>query len=225
MPDLAEQILELLTDPTSGRPLVSPAQMDAAVAGALLLDLLAGGRVRTVAEGRRRSARRWEVVDPPLTGDAVLDGAAAVLAAGRVSTFKAVDLLAPYARTAVLRVLVSRDVLRHERVVVGGVFRVDRWLPAAAANRPALRQRLASVLVGDAPPSGDAAPLIALLDAANALALVFGEVPRKKAARVLRLIEADWREREVRAAVLEVVTALEERDAVLAAVAAAAAAT
>jgi hypothetical protein len=78
---LAEDLLLLLTDDTSGRLAVLPAHADAALGGAALAELVLLGKVDLSGEADAGKPERLVVRDPSPPGDAVLDAALAIVLA------------------------------------------------------------------------------------------------------------------------------------------------
>ncbi|WP_460447352.1 GPP34 family phosphoprotein, partial [Angustibacter aerolatus] len=132
---LAEQLLVLVLDPSSGRLRRYGPPLNLALAGALLREALRTGLVRLGADGR-------VVPVPDADGVDGVDGAAAVDpllrlvlgASGRAPQGRPVQRVvakvAPGLRLLVRDELLRDDVLVRLHRVVLGVLRLGRWVPA-----------------------------------------------------------------------------------------------
>ncbi len=208
---LIYQDLALVTLGRDGRPLVRRGAAEAALAGAVLADLLRARRLRLDPVGRRGTLV-LSLVPAPATGDAVLDAAVAALAARRLrSSGNAVRSVARGLSGRVRDELHRRGLatVTTRRSFLG--LRTWRLADNDPAARSALRLRLAWRLVG-APLA--AAPgeiehdrtLLGLLMTAGALTtLLVGPAAGMRGRALRRAVD-----REVAASVL----ALEARAAV-----------
>jgi hypothetical protein len=220
MPALAEDLVQLLFDDETGRSVVSQYYLDAAIGGAVLLELVSAGRVSISAPDA--SGRRTALVrDASPTGDEILDDALVRLAAAPLALQKAIESLVKGARVAVLNRLVERGLLRHDVSRVLGIFRLTSWPAADAAHEAQVRADIVAALQEDIEADPHTASLIALLHAVKALPKV---VPGDKAhlrEAAERVIAQRADDESIRAAVKQVYTAI---DAYAAAVTTAAAA-
>lgn len=197
---LAEDLLLLLTDDSTGRLLVAGAEMDLALAGAQLVELSLSGRVDL-------EAKRLVVRDGSSTGDAVLDSALAVVRRREGRKVSAVmGELGRRIRPALYQRLSDSGVLRCEEGRVLGVFPTRRWPTASADHEAALRRALTAALVRGEPLEERGRALVALLHALRATHKVV--VPREHGlrrreldSRAKELSEGSWGSDAVRAAV------------------------
>ncbi|MFJ9851449.1 GPP34 family phosphoprotein [Streptomyces sp. NPDC101150] len=147
---LPEELLLLALDPVRGRPMSNPKYLRYGLAGAVLADLEAAGRI-TVERGDRIS-----VTNPLLTGEPVLDGALAALpdpGKNRSASVKAHRWVRTAARPVqelCLHRLEGRGAVRRETRRALGLFpyarfpvgTVDLSGPARARFRSAIDARL-----------------------------------------------------------------------------------
>jgi len=183
---LAEDVLLLLTDDTSGKATLDSTRLDLVLAGAVLLDLAMLHRVDVTAPGHPAGKGRVVVVDAASTGDPLLDAALTRVAEHKPRRTK--DLLGPLKkdlRTAVLDRLARAGVLRQEDVKVLGVFPSTRWHPVDGRHEAEVRAGLRDVLVVGRTPTDREAALVSLLYSVDKVAAVVGpvELPRGEVRR------------------------------------------
>ncbi|KAE8762779.1 GOLPH3/VPS74 family protein [Georgenia thermotolerans] len=169
---LAEDLLLLLTDDASGRPVLDGTRLDLVLAGAVVLELAVVGRADVTGPGEPVRAGRLVARDPSPTGDQVLDEALRRIAARRPSKPETVlPGLAKQLRPALLARLTERGILRAEEGRVLGIFPTRAWPATDSSHEDGVRRGLHEVLVVGRAPAPREAALISLLDAA-------GQVPK-----------------------------------------------
>ena len=132
---IAEDLLLLATDDATGKTTVSSMQLDPALAGAVLIELVVAGRVNLEGEGK---AAKVVVTHQSPLGDPVLDAALqSLLAKGPLKPSAAIPRLAKGLRGRLNDQLAGRGILRREQGKILGLFPTTRW-PAAEAP-PRLR--------------------------------------------------------------------------------------
>jgi Golgi phosphoprotein 3 (GPP34) len=218
---IAEDLLLLVTDDASGKPIVGSTELEHALAGGVLLELALSGRVDVQkGEGLWRGDR-VVVVDSSRTGDSVLDEALSRIA-GRPprKPESVVGALRKGLRTRLYERLGDQGILRMEQGRVLGLFPTTRWPAVDSAHERQLRQALQDVLVVGVEPRPSTGAVVSLLFAIKAVPKVVGSRENRKVvqARAKTIAEGAWAATAVRKAV-EAVNA-----ATVAAVAAAAAA-
>lgn len=175
---LHEQLLLIALDDekgTIGRPYV-----DIALAGAVLVDLLRGGRIATVDSEVR-------AVPHAATVGGVLDDAAAVIAGEpRVHDLRwwvkgLRGRLKPFVPRLAAR-LVQDGVLAAEQHKVLGLFPSTRLPERDHASEAEVDERLRQTLLGESPPDEDSAVLAGLVGAANLVGSVVEDRTRRKEA-------------------------------------------
>ncbi|MGE0297051.1 GOLPH3/VPS74 family protein [Pseudonocardia sp.] len=205
---IAEDLLLLLTDDTTGALSKSGSETDTALAGALLVELAILGRVDVTGSGR------LTVHDPAPTGDALLDAALARLREREGAKPKNVlGKLAKGLRGELYDQLAGRGVLRAERRRVVGVWPVRRWPAADGAHEATVRADLRSVLLEGRDPDERTGALVALLHAIRAVrvgvdARQHGASRRDVARRAKEVAEGSWGSAAVRKAVDEMTAAV-----------------
>ncbi|MBY0339306.1 MAG: GPP34 family phosphoprotein [Acetobacteraceae bacterium] len=179
---MPEEIMLLLLDDTTGRPVGLPAPAaDYAVAGAILMQLSLSGNVDTDAE-------RLMLTNPTPTGDAVLDDALSRIAGTggmHDSRYWIVELgrEGERYRTLLLDRLVARGVLRREEGRFLWVF-PDRRYPKAAEGAAEVREvraRLRHILLNDEIPDPEDALLIGLCRATGLIPLILSAEEQSRA--------------------------------------------
>ncbi|GAB3447081.1 hypothetical protein GCM10027517_30370 [Phycicoccus ginsengisoli] len=211
---IAEDLLLLLTEDQSGRLVTSPEHADAALAGAVLLELALAGRVGvTTGEGGGR-AGRVTVLDPSGTGDDVLDRALAVLVTreGR----RPAAVLRPLGsglRDTLYERLARRGVVHSTEGRVLGVIPAHRWPAADTAHEADLRRDIADALAREEATDPRAGALVSLLHALRCEHKVvepalLGLTRRELRGRAGRVATGGWASQAVRTAIQDIDAAL-----------------
>lgn len=189
MTTITEDLVLLLLDPRTGRPVVDRARLDRVIGGALLLDLTVRNRITSDGKGARV---RLTVVDSAPTGDALLDGALARLGGRRRRPQNAVERLATGSRRSVLERLAARGLVRRRTTQVLGIFPTTTWPPLDPGRRAPLHGFLSAVLRDGAQPDPHVALLISLLHAVNAEHKVVTGPRRRLRARAREVSRGEW---------------------------------
>jgi hypothetical protein len=201
---LAEDLLLLLYDDETGRPITGSPGLDYALAGAVLAELTILGKANIAGAGENTRKGRLKVLDATPTGDALLDDRLAIVS-GRAGS-KPKDLIGKLSRKLrdqVLARLAERGILRADKHRVLGLFPVTRWPAQDARHEDELRLALDNVLKLGAEPDDRTAALVALLSALNVVPKVVPDVVDKKALkrRVKEISGSAWAAEAVRQAV------------------------
>lgn len=173
---LADDVLLLLTDDASGRPVGEGDRLDLAVAGAVLLELLLHGRLRVAGPGESVRAGRVVVQSQEPVGDAVLDEA---LARAAGTTPKKPQSLLAHLRPGLVDAVRARLVERGLLADGGAASSVaprDSWPAEDAAHDAELRARLREVLAEGREPDPREAGLVALLQSVHRVPEVLGDL-------------------------------------------------
>jgi hypothetical protein len=203
---VAHDLLLLLLDDTRGKTPATLAEPDKALAGAILVELAAGGFVD--AEYPPGKPKRARLVASAASADRapqhpVLRGALDIVRAGNGR--RADQLLGPIAkglREVLAEELVQAGVLRREQHKVLGIFPVTRLPAQDNTHEDELRGQLVAVLEGARLPDARTGPLIALLSALDSVATVLPVRDKRQAKRRAKEIAAgDWAAVTVRKAV------------------------
>lgn len=197
---IAEELLLLALDDTTGRRLVGTDRLDPALGGALVAELALAERIGvTGPEAGWVGRGRLTVTDPRPTDDVELDRAldAAVAAEGR----KVKDLLSGVSSRRITKGL--RDRLAERLARAGALQRADErvlglfpWTTWPAGDRAAedeVRRRLHGALVAGTTPAERTVVLVALLRVAGLLPKVLPDQDRRLVQqRAKELSEGDW---------------------------------
>ncbi|MGJ9411740.1 GPP34 family phosphoprotein [Aeromicrobium sp. CF4.19] len=197
--NLAEDLLLVALDPSSGKVRIQSTRTDPVLGGAALVQLVHLGRVGVEGAGRKA---RVLTIDPTPVSDPGLEAAfGRIRQRGRQAPREAVGRLGKGYRPGVLSALVQQGVLSHRDAKVLGIA-VQRFELLDAARRDGLVARLRAVLLQDQPADEDTGPLVGLLLAANLLGLVVERPDHRQAkARAAIVAEGDWAADGVRQAV------------------------
>src|SRR5690606_39029272 len=120
---IAESMLLLLTDDTTGKSVVDGTRRDIAVAGAVIAEPATAGRLQAVTSGGVFRRTTLQVVDTTPFGDDVLDESLARAgASGSASPTAVLDRIRKGLRERLYDRLVARGVLRADHGRVLGIF-------------------------------------------------------------------------------------------------------
>ena len=173
---LAEDLLMLLHDPGTGRPLIHSSKVDLALGGAVLAELTERRRIELTDRHRVTRNRTVIVVDPAPTGDDVLDEALHRIAARPATrSHVVVSRISKGVRGRLLDRLVGRGLLRAGDSRFAGVFPMRAWLAVDSGHTRELRRDLHRVLHCERPPTREEAVIISLLHAVGRTADVVGD--------------------------------------------------
>ena len=174
---IAEDLLLLLTDDQTGKPVVAPQSLTYALAGAVLVELALAGRVAVTDDGRWGSGTRVAVVSAEPIGEPVLDEALARIS-GKAQPAGAQALLAVLGKglaDALRNRLAQRGILHAEEGRVFGIFPTRVWPAADARHEGQIRSALWDVVVVGRAPTEREVTLVSLLHAVD-------QVPKQFAA-------------------------------------------
>ena len=218
---IAEDVLLLLVDDTTGRFLVDSTRLDNVLAGAVLVELATIEHVGFASEGGRLKRGRIVVLNPTPPGDPVLDRALATVAASRpAKPEQLIAKLRKRLRSTLLERLTAAGALRRSTRKVMGILPRTTWPAVDAGHRRELRARLQDVLVAGATPDGRTAALVSLLAAVKAVHKVVDGDKKAVQARAKDIAAGDW----AGAAVKKAIDAVNASIAIIIAVGAAGAA-
>jgi hypothetical protein len=208
---IAEDLLLLLYDDESGKPITRAPVLDYALAGAVLIELTMLGKLDVAGEGEEVKRGRLKVLDVSPTGDAILDERLSYVAgkAGKRPEDQ-VGRLSKKLREQLLARLAERGVLTAEEGKVLGIFPTTRWPAKDAWHEAEVRSALESVLRVGASPDQRTGALIALLSALNVVPKVVTDAVDKSALkkRAKQIAESDWAADAVKKAVTEMQAAV-----------------
>lgn len=208
---LAEDLLLLLTDDTSGRSVVPVAEADAALGGAVLAELALMGRVDLSGGADTGKSGRLAVRDPSPAGDAVLDAALQIVIAHRGKKPSAViGPLAKNLRRTLCERLAASGVLHPRPARILGIFPARRWPAQDTSHEEQARQQLAAALTAQAAPDARTVALLALLHALSCEHKVVdprqcGLSRRQLRARAEEIAKGSWAAAAVRQVIEETI--------------------
>lgn len=208
---IAEDLLLLMYDDESGKPLTGNPGLDYALAGAVLIELTMLGKVDVAGAGEAVKKDRLIVRDGTPTGDPLLDARLVLLTDREGAKPKNVlDKVSKKLRGELLARLSEKGVLQAEKEKMLGLFPVTRWPANDATHELQVRAGLESALKLGTQPDDRTAALIALLHALNVVPKVVADSVDKKALkrRAKEIAESAWAADAVRQAVQAVQAAL-----------------
>jgi hypothetical protein len=204
---LAEDLLLLLTDDSTGKLAASGTEVDVALGGALLVELTLMQRVDLAGSDERVREGRLVVRDPDPTGDPLLDEALTVVAQKEGKKPQSVVArLGRRTRARLYERLVAGGVLRAEDDRVLGIFPTHRWPSNDAAHESRVRAGLLTALREGSTTEERTGALISLLLALNAVHKtvdpgLVGLSKKELNANAKRIAEGDWAAKAVRHAI------------------------
>ena len=204
---ITADLVVITTDPDSGKSRLGTTQTDAVVGGAILVDLIALGRIDLVGEGRRARA---VVLDASPVPDRVAEAAfARVRDRKPMKPRDLVTKLGKRAKLAQYDALVAAGVLQAREVKVAGLFPRRRYSLSRPTERATLLASVRGVLLEGAEPDERTGPIVGLLSAADLLGVVVGKPDLKQAkTRAAAVSEGDWASQGVRDAIRAAQTAV-----------------
>lgn len=201
---VAEDLLLLLTDDETGKPVVDTTKLDLALAGAVLVDLAELDRVEVAGPGEAVKEGRLYLQDTTPTGEPVLDETLTRISARKPGIpASTLPHLTKGLREAIYDRLVDRGIVRAEEGRVLGLFPSHQWPAGDSTHEDELRQGLQDVLVVGRAPTGHEALLISMLYAVDQVPKVLGgDVDKRQVrARAKSIAEGEFAGEAVRKAV------------------------
>jgi hypothetical protein len=208
---IAEDLLLLMYDDETGKPITGSPGLDYALAGAVLIELTVQHKLDITGPDSGEKPGRLKVLDGTPTEDPILDERLAFVVSKPGKKPKdQIGKLSKHLRDQLLARLAERGVLQAEEGKVLGLFPVTRWPAKDARHEAEVRARLESVLkVGTAPDERTGA-LIALISALNVVPKVVTDAVDKRALkqRAKEIADSDWAADAVKKAVAEMQAAV-----------------
>lgn len=210
---LAEDLLLLVTDDTSGRLSAPAAQVDAALGGANLVELTLLNKVDLSGEGDQGKPGRIIVRDPSPVGDEVLDAATGILVMRQGS--KPSTVIRPLSknlRHGLYQRLAASGMIRAGRGRTLGIFPARTWPALDARHEEQVRQLVTQALVQQTAPDARTAALIAMLHVLKCEHKIIDPRHHQLSKRQLRaraeeVAMDNWASEAVRKAISEMVAA------------------
>ncbi|GAA1605890.1 GPP34 family phosphoprotein [Kribbella hippodromi] len=208
---IAEDLLLLLYDDETGKPVTGSPGLDYALAGAVLIELTLQRKLDITAAGGGEKPGRLKVLDGSPTGDPILDERLSLVVDKPGKKPKdQIGQLSKRLRDQVLVRLAERGVLEQDQGKVLGLFPVTRWPAKDARHELEVRAQLENVLKVGTTPDERTGALIALLSALNVVPKVITDAVDKRALkqRAKEIAESDWAADAVKKAVTEMQAAV-----------------
>ncbi|MBA8958897.1 hypothetical protein JOJ86_002188 [Rhodococcus percolatus] len=200
---LAEDLLLLLLDDTSGKPVVDGTRMPRVLAGAVLLELALGDVVTPAEPGEDVKKGRLVARDGARPQDPLLARAVDLIGTSKpMKPEAAIEKLAKNLRDELAKRIVGTGWVREEKGKVLGIFPTTRWPGVDGSHERALRSELSAALLDGATPTPRTAALVSLLSAVDAAPKLFPDADRRAVKKRAREIaEGDWAGKAVRTSV------------------------
>lgn len=210
MPLLAEDLLLLLLDDESGKPIVDGIRLPRVLAGAVLLELALAGTVTPDVDGSVVRKGRLVVRPDPAPDDPVLADATRRLADAKpMKPASAIEKLTKGLQDTLIDRIVDRGWLREERGRILGLFTTRRWPAVDESHERHVRAELRAALVDGLTPAPRTAALVSMLSAVSAASKVFPDADKRAVnKRAKEIAEGEWAGAAVRQAVEAVNTAM-----------------
>jgi hypothetical protein len=162
---IAEDLLLLLLDDESGKPLTQ--QLQIALGGAVLVELAVGGMVEVVKADSMWRAAKVHPVEGARPGDPLLMSAWETVRERERSAQSLVEKLGKGLTDTLCERLADRGILERRDDKVLGLFPRTRWPARDTSHEDALCRALSVVLVDDQVPDPRTGALVALLYAVD----------------------------------------------------------
>ncbi len=162
---IAEDLLLLLLDDESGKPLTQ--QLQIALGGAVLVELAVGGMVEVVESDSLWRSAKVHPVEGARPGDPVLQSAWETVREKERSAQSLVEKLGKGLSDTLCSRLVERGILERRDDRLLGLFPRTRWPARDTSHEDALCRALTVVLVDGSDPDPRTGALVALLHAVD----------------------------------------------------------
>lgn len=191
---LAEDLLLLLLDDETGKPLIDSTALPRALAGAVLLELALDGVVRPAAEGEEVRKGRLVLSDGTPPEDPILAHAVAQIRDSKpLKPERAIEKIDRRLREAVLQRIVDRGWVHEAKGRLLGIFPTKVWPAVDESHERAIREELRAALVDGAAPSARVAALVSLLSAVDAAPKVIADGDRRAIKkRAKEIADGEW---------------------------------
>ena len=208
---IAEDLLLLMYDDETGKPITGSPGLDYALAGAVLIELTLQRKLDITGQDSGEKPGRLKVLDGTPTGEPILDERLSYVVNKPGKKPKdQIGKLSKHLRDQLLARLAERGVLQAEEGRMLGLFPVTRWPAKDAQHEAEVRAQLESVLKVGTSPNERTGALIALLSALNVVPKVITDAVDKRALkqRAKEIADSDWAADAVKKAVSEMQAAV-----------------
>jgi Golgi phosphoprotein 3 (GPP34) len=209
---IAEDLLLLLTNDETGRLVANSSEVDVALGGALLVELMQ--RVDLAGPSEQARKGRLVVRDASATSDPLLDEALTTVGAKQGKRPQdVVTALGKRVRVRLYDRLVDRGLARAESGKILGIFPGHNWPAQAAAHEDSVRAELLTALRNAMARDARTGALVSLLLALKAVhkavdQAAAGLSAREMNANAKRIAEGDWGSDAVRHAIDSMIAAV-----------------
>lgn len=210
MTSIAEDLLLLLLDDESGKPLVDGVKLPRVLAGAVLLELALDDVVAVDTEGEQVKKGRIAIRTEARPADPILAEAVERLGSGRpLKPTAAIEKLQKGLQEKLLARVVEQGWVSEERGRILGVFPTKKWPAIDSTPEQRVRDLIRAALIDGLTPEPRTAALIALLSAADAAPKVFPDADKRAVKkRAKEIAQGEWAAKAVRDAVASVNAAM-----------------
>ena len=200
---LAEDLLLLLLDDASGKPVVDGTRLPRVLAGAVLLELALGDVVTPAEPGEDVKKGRLVVRDGAWPQDPLLAEAVDLIGTSKpLKPEAAIEKLTKNLREELAERIVAAGWVREEKGKVLGIFPTTRWPEVDGSHERTVRNELGAALLDGVTPTPRTAALVSLLSAVDAAPKLFPDADRRAVKkRAKDIAEGDWAGKAVRASV------------------------
>ncbi|CCQ15005.1 putative uncharacterized protein [Rhodococcus sp. AW25M09] len=203
---IAEDLLLLLLDDESGKPVADSTKLPRVLAGALVVELAMGGALRVTGSDEQIEKDHVLVAgDPP--ADVLLRRVFDLVATGSrpMKPQKLIEKSQKNLAKELAARLVARGVVTEQHDKVWGLFPRTTWPARDTAHEKVLRDALRSALVDGTTPEPHSAALISLISAIDLTHKVIEDADKKLLKqRAKQIAEGEWAGAAVRKAVADV---------------------
>lgn len=203
---IAEDLLLLLLDDDSGKPLADSTKLPRVLAGALVVELAMGGSLRITGPGEQTKKDHVVVAGAP-PADVLLRRVFDLVASASrpMKPQKVIEKSQKNLSKELIARLVAQGFVAENKAKVLGLFPTTTWPARDTSHEKGLRDSLRGALVDGTTPSPHTAALISLISAVDLTHKVIVDADKKLLKqRAKQIAEGEWAGAAVRKAVSDV---------------------
>ncbi len=203
---IAEDLLLLLLDDDSGKPLADSTKLPRVLAGALVVELAMGGSLRITGPGEQTKKDHVVVAGAP-PADVLLRRVFDLVASASrpMKPQKVIEKSQKNLSKELIARLVAQGFVAENKAKVLGLFPTTTWPARDTSHEKVLRDSLRGALVDGTTPSPHTAALISLISAVDLTHKVIVDADKKLLKqRAKQVAEGEWAGAAVRKAVSDV---------------------
>lgn len=203
---IAEDLLLLLLDDDSGKPLADSTKLPRVLAGALVVELAMGGSLRITGPGEQTKKDHVLVAGAP-PADVLLRRVFDLVASASrpMKPQKVIEKSQKNLSKELIARLVAQGFVAENKAKVLGLFPTTTWPARDTSHEKVLRDSLRGALVDGTTPSPHTAALISLISAVDLTHKVIVDADKKLLKqRAKQVAEGEWAGAAVRKAVSDV---------------------